>query len=46
MLRKPLMNEGVLFLRIEAGFFIYAREKHATGNQLVCFLVCIAEMES
>ena len=21
MLRKPLMNEGVLFLRIEAGFF-------------------------
>ena len=46
MLRKPLMNERVLFLRIEAGFFIYAREKHARGNQLVCSMVCIAEMES
>ena len=47
MLRKPLLNGGVFFLRIEAGFFyIYARETHAAGNQLVFFLVGIAEIKS
>ncbi len=47
ILRKPLLTEGVRFLRIEAGFFyIYAREAHAAGDQLVCFLVGIAETGS
>ena len=27
-------------------FYTYAREKHASGNQLVCFLVGIAETKS
>ena len=47
ILRKPLLTEGVFFLKIEERFFyIYAHERHTTGNQLVCFLVGIAEIKS
>ena len=34
MLRKPLMNEGVLFLRIEAGFF-YLSPREACNRKSI-----------
>jgi len=47
ILRKPLLTEGVFFLRIEGRFFyIYGHERHTTRNQLVCFLVGISGIRS